>query len=107
LHDCRGVTFVRLLDTVKETARREWYARHAIEHGWSRNVLVHQIESNLYERQGKALTNFSRTLPAAQSELAQQLIKDPYTFDFLALGPDRLEGDLELGLLDHPTIYAL
>jgi predicted nuclease of restriction endonuclease-like (RecB) superfamily len=92
---------VRLLETVKDAARREWYARHAIEHGWSRNVLVHQIESNLYERQGNALTNFSRTLPAAQSELAQQLIKDPYSFDFLALGPDLLERDLERGLLDH------
>ena len=64
-------------------------------------ALVHQIESNLYERQGNALTNFSRTLPAAQSELAQQLIKDPYSFDFLALGPDLLERDLERGLLDH------
>jgi predicted nuclease of restriction endonuclease-like (RecB) superfamily len=92
---------VRLLDTVKEGSRREWYARHAIEYGWSRNVLVHHIESNLYERQGKALTNFSRTLPAAQSELAQQLIKDPYSFDFLALGPDLLERDLERGLLEH------
>jgi predicted nuclease of restriction endonuclease-like (RecB) superfamily len=74
---------VRLLESVKDVTRREWYARQAIEHGWSRNVLVHQIESNLYERQGKALTNFSRTLPAAQSELAQQLIKDPY------IRPDR------------------
>jgi len=50
---------VRLLENVKDATRREWYARHAIEHGRSRNVLVHQIESNLYERQGKALTNFS------------------------------------------------
>jgi predicted nuclease of restriction endonuclease-like (RecB) superfamily len=58
-------------------------------------------ESNLYERQGKALTNFSRTLPAVQSELAQQLIRDPYRFDFLALGPDLLERDLERGLLEH------
>ena len=54
-----------------------------------------------FERQGKALTNFSRTLPAVQSELAQQLIKDPYSFDFLALGPDLLERDLERGLLEH------
>ena len=92
---------VRLLENVKDVTRREWYARQAIEHGWSRNVLVHQIESNLYERQGKALTNFSRTLPAAQSELAQQLIKDPYSFDFLTLGPDLLERDLERGLLEH------
>ena len=92
---------IRLLENVKDVTRREWYARQAIEHGWSRNVLVHQIESNLYGRQGKALTNFSRTLPAVQSELAQQLIKDPYSFDFLTLGPDLLERDLERGLLEH------
>jgi len=89
------------MENVKDATRREWYARQSIEHGWSRNVLIHQIESNLYERQGKALTNFSRTLPAVQSELAQQLIKDPYSFDFLALGPDLLERDLERGLLEH------
>ena len=92
---------VRLMENVKDATRREWYARQSFEHGWSRNVLIHQIESNLYERQGKALTNFSRTLPAVQSELAQQLIKDPYSFDFLALGPDLLERDLERGLLEH------
>lgn len=92
---------VRLLEMVKDATRREWYARQTIEHGWSRNVLIHQIESKLYERQGKALTNFSITLPAPQSELAQQLIKDPYNFDFLALGPDLLERDLERGLLEH------
>jgi hypothetical protein len=68
---------VRLLEMVKDAARREWYVRQTIEHGWSRNVLVHQIESKLYERQGKALTNFSRTLPAPQSDLAQQLINLP------------------------------
>jgi predicted nuclease of restriction endonuclease-like (RecB) superfamily len=62
---------VRLMENVKDATRREWYARQSIEHGWSRDVLIHQIESNLYERQGKALTNFSRTLPAVQSELAQ------------------------------------
>ena len=59
---------LRLLDLVKNPKEREWYIHRAVEHGWSRNVLVHQIESNLYERQGKALTNFSRTLPAVQSE---------------------------------------
>jgi len=72
-----------------------------MESGWSRNVLAHQIESNLFARQGNALTNFSRTLPAEQSELAQQIIKDPYSFDFLSLGPDMLERDLERGLLEH------
>ncbi|HXP97997.1 MAG TPA: PDDEXK nuclease domain-containing protein [Telmatospirillum sp.] len=92
---------IRLLDAVKSQAQREWYARQAIESGWSRNVLAHQIESNLFARQGNALTNFSRTLPAEQSELAQQIIKDPYSFDFLSLGPDMLERDLERGLLEH------
>jgi predicted nuclease of restriction endonuclease-like (RecB) superfamily len=91
---------IKLL-TVRDPTQRQWYARQSIEQGWSRNVLVHQIESKLYERQGKALTNFSRTLPAPQSELAEQLIKDPYNFDFLSLGPDLLERDLERGLLEH------
>jgi predicted nuclease of restriction endonuclease-like (RecB) superfamily len=92
---------VRLIETVKDRAEREWYVRQAIEHGWSRNVLVHQIESGLFDRQGKALTNFHRTLPAPQSELAQEIIKDPYYFDFLALGPEMLERDLERGLLEN------
>jgi predicted nuclease of restriction endonuclease-like (RecB) superfamily len=54
-----------------------WYTRRTIEHGWSRNVLVHQIERDLYRRQDRALTSFARTLPAPQSELTQQLLKDP------------------------------
>lgn len=92
---------VRLLDALKTSEERTWYARRAIEHGWSRNVLVHQIDSKLFARQGSALTNFSRTLPAEQSELAQQILKDPYTFDFLSLGPEMLERDLERGLIEH------
>jgi predicted nuclease of restriction endonuclease-like (RecB) superfamily len=89
-----------LVEAVKDPAERLWYARQAIEHGWSRNILVHQIESGLYHRQGKAITNFERTLPAPQSELARELIKDPYSFDFLALGPDMSERELERSLLD-------
>jgi predicted nuclease of restriction endonuclease-like (RecB) superfamily len=92
---------VRLFEAVKDSTEREWYARQAIEHGWSRNVLIHQIESQLFRRQGKAITNFQRTLPADQSELAQEIIKDPYYFDFLSVGPDMLERDLERGLLEH------
>ena len=65
------------------------------------NVLVHQVESGLFHRRGKAATNFGRTLPSPQSELAQQLIKDPYSFDFLALGPKVSERQLERGLLEH------
>jgi predicted nuclease of restriction endonuclease-like (RecB) superfamily len=92
---------VRIVDTLKKPEEREWYIRQAVHNGWSRNVLVHQIESGLYKRQGKALTNFDRTLPMPQSELAQQLIKDPYNFDFLTLGPEILERDLERGLIEH------
>lgn len=90
-----------LLDAIKSPRERVWYANQAISNGWSRNVLAHQIESRLFSRQGSALTNFTRTLPAAQSELAQQLIKDPYSFDFLALGTDLLERDLQRGLVEH------
>jgi predicted nuclease of restriction endonuclease-like (RecB) superfamily len=73
-----------LLDKVRDPTERAWYIQATIAHGWSRSVLVHQIESGLYHRQGRALTNFERTLPAPQSELAQQVLKDPYSFDFLA-----------------------
>jgi predicted nuclease of restriction endonuclease-like (RecB) superfamily len=92
---------MHLLDAVKCPREREWYARRTIEHGWSRNVLVHQIESRLFERQGGALTNFHSTLPAEQSELAQQLIKDPYSFDFLSLTAEAKERALEQGLIQQ------
>jgi hypothetical protein len=72
-----------LLDRVKDTAVREWYARQTIEHGWSRNVLLAQIETGLHRRAGKALTNFKATLAPPHSDLAQQTLKDPYVFDFL------------------------
>jgi predicted nuclease of restriction endonuclease-like (RecB) superfamily len=92
---------VRLLDLVKNAEERQWYIEQAIMNGWSRNVLVIQIESSLCRRQGKALTNFQATLPAPQSDLAQQLIKDPYNFDFLTLTKEARERDLERGLLEH------
>lgn len=92
---------IKLIEAVKSIDERLWYARQAAEHGWSRSVLAHQIESGLYARQGKALTNFSRTLPAPQSDLAQALIKDPYSFDFLSFGPEISERELERGLLEH------
>ena len=98
---------VRILDLVKDPGQRHWYLRQAVENGWSRNVLVHQIEGNLIARQGAALTNFNRTLPAPQSELAQQLIKDSYNFDFLSLGPEMSERDLERGLLEQLRNFFL
>jgi predicted nuclease of restriction endonuclease-like (RecB) superfamily len=98
---------VRLLELVKDPEERLWYIRAAIEHGWSRNVLVLQIESGLFRRQGKAVTNFNTTLPAPQSDLAQQLIKDPYNFDFLTLTTEAQERDLERGLLEHLRQFLL
>ncbi|MEH2418436.1 PDDEXK nuclease domain-containing protein [Nostoc sp.] len=98
---------VRILDTIKDQTERLWYAQQTIEYGWSRNVLVHQIESKLYHPQGKATTNFNRTLPQPQSQLAQQLLKDPYTFDFLNLGEDFLERDLERPLINHIRDFLL
>jgi predicted nuclease of restriction endonuclease-like (RecB) superfamily len=98
---------VRILDTVKDAKQREWYIRQAVQSGWSRNVLVHQIEGELYDRQGHALTNFDRTLPSPHSELAQQLIKDPYNFDFLTFGPEVLERDLERSLIQHVRDFIL
>lgn len=74
-----------LMDKVKDANEREYYIKKTIEHGWSRNVLVHQIEIGLFHRKGKALTNFPSTLPRPESDLAQELIKDPYNFDFLTI----------------------
>ncbi len=96
-----------IMDKVRIPSEREWYIRQTIQHGWSRNILVHQIESGLYHRQGKALTNFDRTLPAPQSELAQQILKDPYVFDFLSIGKEAKERDLEKALLEQIRLFLL
>lgn len=96
-----------LLDKVKTQGERVWYAEQAVQNGWSRNVLVMQIEGGLYRRQGKALTNFGQTLPSPQSDLAQQILKDPYNFDFLTLSNEAHERDLEAGLLEHIRKFLL
>ncbi|MBX3278111.1 MAG: DUF1016 family protein [Acidobacteria bacterium] len=96
-----------LLDKISGAAEREWYVRQTIENGWSRNVLVLQIESSLYRRQGQASSNFSRTLPAPQSDLARQLLKDPYNFDFLTLDAPAHERDIERGLIRHLREFLL
>ncbi len=98
---------VRLLEHTKNPAERLWYARQTIQYGWSRNILIHQIQSGLHLRQGSAQTNFARTLPAPQSELAQQILKDPYNFDFLDLGIEAHERDLERALLQHLQQFLL
>lgn len=98
-----------LLDKVKEKKERIWYIGKTIENNWSRNVLVHQIEKNLYKRQKNTnkLTNFKNTLPAFQSDLAQQTIKDPYIFDFLNITENIKELDLQKELLNHITKFLL
>ncbi len=90
-----------ILEKIKDSAERLWYASKVIEHGWSRSMLTVWIENGLYRREGKAITNFKTALPAPQSDLAQQSLKDPYVFDFLSLHKEHLEKDLEDGLVNH------
>jgi predicted nuclease of restriction endonuclease-like (RecB) superfamily len=96
-----------LLHKLKDPATRLWYARKAVEHGWSRAVLTVQIETRLHKRSGKAITNFDRTLPPAQSDLAREILKDPYNFDFLTLGEEAQERDLERGLVEQVQALLL
>jgi hypothetical protein len=85
------------LQRLKDPSLRQWYARAAAEGGWSRAVLLAQIDTRLHEREGAAITNFARTLPPPRSDLAQQSLKDPYVFDFLTLGRDAQERDARSG----------
>jgi predicted nuclease of restriction endonuclease-like (RecB) superfamily len=98
---------VTLLDKVHDDRERMFYITKTAENGWSRNVMVHQLESKLYERQGKAISNFTETLPAPQSDLAKEILKDPYKFDFLSLTEEYLEKDLEDALVTHITKFLL
>ncbi len=90
-----------LLDKLSTRQERDWYAAAASEYGWSRDVLVHQVETRLAERVGSAPSNFAATLPAPDSELAQQLVRDPYVFDHLALSEQVAELELEQALMDR------
>jgi predicted nuclease of restriction endonuclease-like (RecB) superfamily len=96
-----------LLDKLPSTEARRWYAAKAIEHNWSRNVLVMQIETRLRERSGTAVTNFSASLPKPQSDLARESLKDPYRFDFLGLGDEAQEREIENALVKHVTDFLL
>ena len=92
---------VILIERVKNRADRFWYMQQAVAHGWSRSILSAQIAAKAHRGAGKAITNFSATLPPPQSDLAQQTLKDPYLFDFLTLATAARERDLEQGLIDH------
>lgn len=92
---------VRILDKADSPDERLFYVQKTVEAGWSRNVLVAQIDSKLHERQGKAVTNFSQTLPPANSGLVQQTLKDPYVFDFLGLEDSAQEREIEWAMMLH------
>lgn len=96
-----------LLDKIPGPETRRWYAAKAIEHNWSRNVLVMQIETRLLERTGTAVTNFDLTLPKPQTDLARESLKDPYRFDFLGLTDDTQEREVEKALVKHVTEFLL
>jgi len=98
---------ILLLQKLETLQDRIWYAHKTIEHGWSRNVLLHWLDSGLHKREGKAITNFQITLPFPQSDLAHQALKDPYCFDFLTLRDKHDEQELESGLLDHVQRFLL
>ena len=96
-----------LIEKLKEREERLWYAQETVKNGWSRNVLVHWIESDLYERQGKASTNFEQSMPRRQSDLARGLLKDPYDFQFLATAREAEEREIEQGLVAHIREFLL
>jgi len=96
-----------LIGKIKENQQALFYIQQTIENGWSRDVLSLQIKSDLFSRQGAAISNFKETLPAPQSDLAQQTIKDPYTFDFLSMTRPYNERDIENQLVEHITKFLL
>ena len=100
---------IALMDKVKAAEEHIWYANATVKNGWSRNVLVHQIESGLYQRQvlAEKVSNFESRLPSPQSELAVQTMKDPYIFDFIPFKEDMVERDIEQALVKDVTKLLL
>ncbi len=100
---------ILIINNIKNLDKALWYIRKTIENGWSRNVLAHQIDSQLYERQAEKLRidNFTERLPAPQSDLARETLKDPYVFDFLSVGDEAHERELETALVERITRFML
>ena len=96
-----------LLEKASTPEIRLWYARKTVEYGWSRNILAVQIDSRRHEREGKAINNFPVALPPIDSDMAQQVFKDPYVFDFLGTADLRREAELERKLVDHIQQFLL
>lgn len=98
---------VTLLDKISDKQIRLFYVKHTIEHGWSRNIMVMQMELSLHKRQGQAITNFKDKLPSPQSDLAHYTLKDPYVFDFLSIGDEAHEREVEKALVHHMEKFIL
>jgi predicted nuclease of restriction endonuclease-like (RecB) superfamily len=98
---------IALLERLSDPKTRLWYASQTLRHGWTQPILTLQIESGLHERQGKAVSNFPATLPPAESDLAAQVFKDPYLFDFLGTADERREREVERALVDHIQKFLL
>ncbi len=98
---------VRLLDRLDDSSHREWYLRKSIEQGWSRNILVLQIEQRLHERHGNLISNFTTTMPPTDSDMAAQIFKDPYLFDFVGTADTRREREVEDALVNHIQRFLL
>lgn len=96
-----------LIERLDNPKTRLWYAEQAIQNGWSQPILCLQIENRAHERQGKAITNFSAILPPADSDMAGQVFKDPYLFDFLGTADPRREREVEQALVDHIQRFLL
>lgn len=98
---------IALLEGLQDRKLRLWYAEQTLRNGWSKPLLKMQIESRCHERQGKAVTNFKTTLPPPDSDLAGQIFKDPYVFDFLGTADPRREAEIEQALVDHIQRFLL
>ena len=98
---------ILILKKIKDVHEAIFYIGKTVENNWSRSVLEYQIETNLYNRQGKAITNFKNSLPAVQSDLANALLKDPYNFEFITLSEQVKEKDLEQKLIQHISRFLL
>ena len=96
-----------LLDRLDDLGTRLWYGQRALEQGWSRDILNLQIDNRVHERSGKAISNFTKTLPPADSDMVEQVFKDPYLFDFLGTADPRREREVEQALIDHIQRFML
>jgi len=96
-----------LLDRLDDLETRLWYGQRALEQGWSRDILNLQIDNRAHARAGKTISNFTKTLPPAESDMAVQVFKDPYLFDFLGTADPRREREVEQALIDHLQRFML